>query len=305
MSDTQSCSCTVAAFTSDYERHLGGVCGMAFNSCKLHLRVVRNLLDGCFPSGDIAWGDLRFGQLAEFLTNEFRRLPNHWTQGAWLAVVRKLVRYLESQAHIPPGWACALPKRINWKQASLPRHLSPEQMRALWGACGRKTHRHVRDRALLLVFTGLALRTEEVAGLTLKDIDWRTGKVLVRSNKSRRQRTLPLAQDVGDGLIEHIRAGPQNSPQIFAPRRPPFTPQRCLDHVRNCMAQLFRRAGLPHARLHSLRHTAATNMVNRGATFKEIADVLGHRSISTTLIYAKLDMDALAKVCLPWPGGAR
>jgi integrase/recombinase XerD len=68
---------------------------------------------------------------------------------------------------------------------------------------------------------------------------------------------------------------------------------------------LFRRAGLSHARAHSLRHTAATGMVNGGASFKEIADVLGHEGLASTLIYAKLDMKAPGKVCMPWPGGAR
>lgn len=123
--------------------------------------------------------------------------------------------------------------------------------------------------------------------------------MVIRSTKTRRERTLPLAQHIGDGLIAHIRARPQSSPQIFAPRHCPFTAQRCHSHVRNCMAALFRRAGLRHTRLHSFRHTAATGMVNRGASFKEIADVLGHKSIATTLIYAKLDMNTLAKVCQP------
>jgi site-specific recombinase XerD len=71
------------------------------------------------------------------------------------------------------------------------------------------------------------------------------------------------------------------------------------------MTSLFQRAALPHARLHSLRHYAATSMVNRGATFKQVADVLGHKALATTMIYAKLDMGALSKVCLPWPGGAQ
>jgi integrase/recombinase XerD len=205
MSDSQSRDVTIMAFTLDYERYLVDVRGLASNSCKLHLHVVRGLLNVYFPSGDIHWRDLRFSQMAEFLTKEFHRLPNHWTQKAWLIVLRRLVRYLESEGHIPNGWEDALPKRINWRRASLPRYLSPEQMRALWDACRNKTHRHVRDRALLLVFTGLGLRTEEVAGLTLKDIDWEKGNLLVRSTKTRRERTLPLAQDVGDGLIEHIR----------------------------------------------------------------------------------------------------
>jgi integrase len=305
MSNSHRCDSTITAFAIDYHRYLVDVRGLAPNSCKLHLRVVGGLLHMCFPSDAIRWRDLRFSQIAEFLTKEFRRLPNHWTQRAWLMATRRLVRYLELEGHIPSGWEDALPKRVNWKRVNLPRGLSPEQIQGLWNSCQNATHRHLRDRALLLVYTKLGLRTEEVAGLTLKDIDWKDGRLLVRSSKTRRERILPLPRDVGEGLIEHLRIRPQNSPQVFAPRRPPFTGQRCLDHVRNCMAYLFRRAGIPHARLHTLRHTAATGMVNRGASFKEIADVLGHKSLSTTLIYAKLDMKALAKVSLPWPGGAR
>ena len=295
----------IRMFVADLERHLVEVRGLARNSCKLHLRVVRRLLEICFTTETIRWSDLRFEQIADFLTREFDRLPNHWTQRAWLMAVRGFIRYLEAEGCIPYGWGDALPKRISWKQASLPRYFSPDQMRALWDACGKQTHRHLRDRALLLVFTRLGLRTEEVVGLRVKDIDWERGNVMVRSTKTRRERILPLPEDVGQGLVAHLRDRPQRSPEIFAPRRPPFTSQRNYDHVRNVMASLFQRAGLGHARLHSLRHTAATGMVNQGASFKEIADVLGHKSISTTLIYAKLNMHTLAKVELPWPGGAR
>ncbi len=124
---------------------------------------------------------------------------------------------------------------------------------------------------MLLVFTRLGLRIEEVARLALKDIDWEGGEIRVCSSKTRRERMLPLPQDVGDGLIAHLRTRPQkDSPWAFVPRRPPFTEQRRHHHVRSTMADLFRRAGLRHARVHSLRHSAATGMVNRGASFKEI-----------------------------------
>ncbi|HEY3836577.1 MAG TPA: tyrosine-type recombinase/integrase [Bryobacteraceae bacterium] len=296
---------TIAAFLNQYEHYLVDVRGLARNSCRLHTRVVCTLLEACFTSGNVIWNALRFEQIAAFLTKEFRRLPNHWTQRAWLMAVRGLIRYLEAEGCIPNGWREALPKRISWKQASLPRSLSLEQTQALWDSCVRQTHRHVRDRALLLVFTNLGLRTEEVARLAVKDVDWKGGSILIRSTKTRRERILPLPDDVGRGLVQHLRVRPQQSPEIFGPRCPPFTPERNHDHVRNAMASLFRRAGIPHCRLHSLRHTAASGMVNRGATFKEIADVLGHKSVSTTMIYAKLDMDALAKVALPWPGVTR
>jgi len=306
MPRTQRCSSTTAVFAVDYERHLADFCGLAFNSRKLHLRVIRNLLAMRFPSGHIRWHELQFSDLAEFLKKEFRRLANHWTQRVWLTAVRRFVRYLSSEGHIPDGWEDALPKRVNRKRASLPRFLSQEEKQAMWNTCARKTHRHARDRAMLLVFTRLGLRIEEVARLALKDVDWEGGEIRVCSSKTRRERMLPLPQDVGDGLIAHLQARPQkDSPWLFAPRRPPFTEQRRHHHVRNTMADIFRRAGLRHARVHSLRHSAATEMVNRGASFKEIADVLGHRCLATTLIYAKLDMQALAQVCLPWPGGSQ
>lgn len=304
MPQTQGRRTTTAAFTATYEHYLTDFCGLAFNSCKMHLRVIRNLLAMRFPSGQMNWRKLRFSDVAEFLKKEFRRLPNHWTQRVWLMAVRRFVRYLASEGHIPAGWEDALPKRVNRKQASLPRFLSQEERQALWNACARKTHRHIRDRAMLLVLMRLGLRAEEVARLALEDIDWKGGQVRVCSSKTRRERLLPLPQDVGDGLIAHLRARPQkDSPWIFVPRRPPFTEPRRHRHVRQTMTDLFRRAGLQHTRVHSLRHSAATEMVNRGANFKEIADVFGHRSLGTTLIYAKLDMKALAQVCLPWPGG--
>jgi site-specific recombinase XerD len=70
------------------------------------------------------------------------------------------------------------------------------------------------------------------------------------------------------------------------------------------MIYLFQCAGIHSLGAHSLRHTLATEMVSNGATFKAVSDVLGHKSITTTLIYAKLDLKALMQVALPWPGGA-
>jgi site-specific recombinase XerD len=71
--------------------------------------------------------------------------------------------------------------------------------------------------------------------------------------------------------------------------------------------RLLARAGIKRqsSGAHLLRHTAATQMVNRGASFKEVADVLGHQQLQTTGIYAKLDLAALSEVALPWPGGAQ
>ena len=66
----------------------------------------------------------------------------------------------------------------------------------------------------------------------------------------------------------------------------------------------YRRIGLTHSRMHALRHTLACRLLDHGSSLKEVADVLRHRSLNTSLIYAKLDSRRLAAVALPWPGSA-
>jgi integrase/recombinase XerD len=95
------------------------------------------------------------------------------------------------------------------------------------------------------------------------------------------------------------------APEYLSRCKPPCTTERCYLHVLNSIRYLFGLAGITDRGSYSLRHTAATKMVNSGASFKEVADTLGHKSISTTFIYAKLDMKSLKRVALPWPGGAR
>jgi integrase len=151
----------------------------------------------------------------------------------------------------------------------------------------------------------LGLRRQEVANLTIGDIDWRSGLLHIRRTKTFQDRSLPLPDDVGQALVAHLRNCRSHPVRVFEPRQPPFTAERSCHHVANTIRALFVRAGIVGRGAHALRHTAATAMVNGGASFKEIADVLGHRSRSSTLIYAKLDLVSLSQVALPWPGGGR
>ena len=126
----------------------------------------------------------------------------------------------------------------------------------------------------------------------------------IRSAKTYRDRILPLPQDVGQAMAAYLKVQGRRLTHVFEPRRPPLTEQRRRTHVGNSMRYLFASVGITNRGLHSLRHTAATAMVNGGASFKDVSDVLGHKSITTTLIYAKLDLKSLMEVALPWPGGA-
>ena len=240
------------------------------------------------------------------MTGEFRRLHNRETQRAWLMVLRSLLRYLADEGYISGGWDVALPSIANSQHAQLPRGLTEDQVRALWTVSEGSRPRDLRNRALLLLFLRLGLRSEEVAALLPSDIDWKNGCIKIRSAKTYRERTLPLPQDVGDALVEYLRSLRNRPRRLFDPtRKPPIPEQRYEVYVKNCMYYLFLCAGIRNRGPHALRHTLATDMVNSGATFKAVSDVLGHKSITTTLIYAKLDLKALMQVALPWPGGVR
>jgi len=297
--------CSISDFCSQYGNYLFRVRGLSASTRKLHRHVVCRFLTFRFPDERMIVSDLRFTDLVDFLKEEFARLSSRETQRTWLTILRSVLRYLSETGKIPKGWEGALPKVANHSYARLPKNLSQEQVKALRTACRGEKPRHFRNRALLLLFLRLGLRLQEVAGLVPSDIDWKQGILKVRCTKTHSDRILPLPQDVGRALIAHLRQCRTHPERIFEPLRPPFTAERSYTHVLNSIRYVFGLAGINDRGAHSLRHTAATEMVNAGASFKDVADVLGHKSITTTFIYAKLDMKSLMRVALPWPGGAR
>lgn len=162
---------------------------------------------------------------------------------------------------------------------------------------------------MLLLLSRLGLRAKEIVGMQLNDIDWINGSLLVRSTKTHCQRALPLARDVGEALVDYLQHGRPTtaSRTVFLTHRAPFLPLKGASAVTSAVKRLLAKAGIERrsSGAHLFRHTAATQMVNRGASFKEVADVLGHQKLQTTTIYAKLDLAALSEVALPWPGGAQ
>ena len=167
----------------------------------------------------------------------------------------------------------------------------------------------LRNRAMLLLLARLGLRAQDVITLCLDDIDWANGRLDLRPGKTRRARSLPLPQDVGQAVVAYLRGGRPRSAsrQVFLRCRPPFQPLT-NSAIWWVVRQAFQQAGLvirPGIASHLFRHTAASQMLNQGASFKEVADVLGHHSLQTTGIYAKLELEALAAVALPWGGATQ
>jgi integrase len=153
----------------------------------------------------------------------------------------------------------------------------------------------------------LGLRVSEVVALQLDDLHWRDGTVRIGAGKSRRADVLPLPVLTGRAIAAYLRRARRPSPSraVFVRDRAPLDAPVTSEIVRHAMRLAFVRAGLAdrYRGTHILRRTAATQLRVAGASLKQIADILRHRSLDTTTIYTKLDRHQLATVAAPWPGG--
>ncbi len=223
--------------------------------------------------------------------------------------MRAFLRYMARAGLLPAHLEFAIPSIRQWKHAALPPALSAEELGKVLAAPGDHTAKSLRNRAIILLLARLGLRAGEVLRLHLEDIDWRQAKLLVRAGKNHRERVLPLPQDAGEALAAYVKDGRLSTGRraIFLNLCYPHRPLRSSQTMWAIATQALRAAGVSTARpgAHVFRHTVATQMVCGGATFKSVSDVLGHRTLAVTGVYAKLDLASLAKVALPWPGGAQ
>ncbi|MDK1292892.1 MAG: tyrosine-type recombinase/integrase, partial [Actinomycetota bacterium] len=188
--------------------------------------------------------------------------------------------------------------------SSPPRPVSPEVVARLVASCDRRSVMGRRDYAILLLLVRLGLRGGEIAGLEVDDFDWRAGVIVVRG-KGRRRDRLPLPADVGQAVAAYLwRGRPRvEDRRLFLRCCAPIRGFAGSSAVGAVMARACQAAGVPFVSPHRLRHTLATEMLRAGASLGEIGQVLRHRHISTTALYAAVDHTRLATLARPWPGG--
>jgi integrase/recombinase XerD len=216
--------------------------------------------------------------------------------------LRALLRFLYLRRHTPLPLAAAVPA-VAARHAGPSRTLSAGQVTRLLASCDRRTAIGRRDYAILTVLARLGLRAGEVAALTLEDIDWRAGELVVAGKGGRRDR-LPLPVDVGQALAAYLQRGRRRGEcrHVFLHARAPYCAMNAST-VSHVVMRACQRAGLPELRAHRLRHGAATAMQRAGAGLVEIGQVLRHRHTTTTTIYTRTDPSALIELALPWPTG--
>jgi site-specific recombinase XerD len=199
----------------------------------------------------------------------------------------------------------AIPVLAHWRLSSLPRYLPADEVERVIASCDLTLAVGKRDRAILLLLARLGLRAGDIVQLRLRDIEWKQAWIHV-SGKGRSETRLPLTQKVGDALVTYLTSGrpPTDTDTVFVRSRAPFRAFASHCAVSAIVDRALARAGVTRpsrGAAHLLRHSVATSMLRHGASLQDVAALLRHRSVTTTEIYAKVDVTALRRIAQPWP----
>jgi integrase/recombinase XerD len=294
----------VEALVQDYRRWLVEERGLAEATVERYVKLARLFLTQRSTGSVRFIENLTGTDIVAFLLQESERLSVGSVKGR-VAELRSLLTFLYLHGLTPRPLATVVPPVAGWRDTRVPKGISAADVQLLLGSCDRSDRIGVRDFAILMLVARLGLRSAEVARLELGDIDWRAGQVIVRG-KASRQEGMPLPVDVGKALTAYLSQArpPTRIRQVFLAAKAPMRPIP-PGLVSDVTHRACDRAGLPRIGAHRLRHSLATEMLRRGATIVQVSQVLRHRDLATTAIYAKVDDSALRAVARPWPGAQR
>ncbi|WP_186313769.1 tyrosine-type recombinase/integrase [Kocuria marina] len=222
-----------------------------------------------------------------------------------LVMLRSFLGFCHRTGRIDTDFSAVVPHAAGWRLSSIPDPVPEGTIQAVLDSLDERSPKGLRDRAVLLLLTGLGLRSGEIAGLRLSDIGWRAGTLRV-TGKGDRVDELPLPEEVGRALEEYVlhgRGGRIDSDRVFMTMFEPLRPLTA-DGVAKIVRMACARAGVTEFGPHRLRHTFATGTLAAGATLQEVQALLRHAQLRTTAIYTKVDRARLTQLAPTWPAAA-
>jgi site-specific recombinase XerD len=281
-----------------FDDHLNHARGLVPKTRSMHIRIVGRLLNKQFADRPVDISTIKPDDVRQFFARQSELYSTPGGLGSLASALRVYLRYRASRGDQVHGLIGVVCHPANWQLASLPKTLSNAEVARLIGSLGQAVPSGRRGDAIVRCALDLGLRS--------CDIDWQAGTITLRKTKNHREDVLPLPATTGQAIAQYLQfERPQTTNRaVFVRHLTPRGQSISSDVVQKTIRQAYARAGLPYTRAHLLRHTMASRLLAGGSSLKEVADVLRHRSLGTTLIYAKLDSRNLVTVALGWPGSA-
>ncbi|MHB1552075.1 MAG: site-specific integrase [Vulcanimicrobiaceae bacterium] len=287
-----------------FDDHMRDVWGLAETTRRQRDRIVGDFLRTHFGDQPVIVSKIATASVRRFV------LGKHGRSAGSIRVIGGAIgcylRFRSMSGDQVGDLVAAIPSAAQWRLASLPEVLTDAELDELLQSFNQSFPSHRRAYAMVRCLVDLGLRCSEVVKLRLEDIDWGDGTITLVGTKSRRADVLPLPAATGSALAAYLREErPRTSSRaMFVRHVAPYDEPIGIGVVRGAVMAAYRRCGWTRTRVHILRHSMASRLLRTGAPMKDIADVLRHRSLDTSAIYAKVDLSRLAAVALPWPGSA-
>jgi integrase/recombinase XerD len=286
---------------ASFERYLLVERGLTAATVRGYLLHARRFLGDLGSGGELA--GLSASDVTDAVMRKARSGVSVSAVQLFVCALRAFLRFCFIEGLLENDLAQAALSIASRRLLSLPKGISRKDGAALLAACDRRSALGRRDYALIIVLLRLGLRRGEAARLGLDDIDWRAGELVVRGKGGREDR-LPLSADVGEAIASYLHRGRPRSDrrELFLQAKAPYEPI-APETVGSAVQRACRRAGIGELGAHRLRHTMACEMVKAEVPLGLIGQVLRHRNLQSTAIYARVDIDQLRRLAQPWPQG--
>jgi site-specific recombinase XerD len=286
----------------DYEQYCKDRLHLQPSTLRLRTTELTIFLDFLHSRKARTLGEIQAADLSEFVSSLDHLQPK--TVARALSDVRSFLQFLTMRGILRKDLSADLPTIRVPKDATIPSVWDHELIVRLLGAVDRSSAKGKRDYAILLLACRLGLRAGDIRTLKLEDLRWENSTIEITQAKTGTPLSLPLTNEVGEALIDYLKSGrPQTTHrEVFLKVKPPFDPftgnnlYHIVTYWRLLSGIIFRSS--QKRGIHSLRHTLATRLLEKGTPFTTIAEILGHTSLESTRIYAKADVEALRGVAL-------
>lgn len=280
--------------------------GLAPSTIENYAGYIRRFLTSIFSANEPRLAAISASQVTDYIRRNAPRDRTFSQAKNIVTSLRSFFRFARYRDYIQTGLAAVVPSVAGWSMASIPRAMPADSVRRLLDESKTwRTPAGLRNRAILLLLARLGLRAREIVRLELDDIDWSQGWLKVRG-KGREERPLPMPHDVGEAIASYLKDGRPASRcrRVFLRSRAPFDGLKTHSDISQVVHRAIDRAGIEVkvTGSHQLRHALAVDMLRQGISLTEIGQMLRHRSPEATRRYAKVDLDGLREVALPWPG---
>lgn len=287
----------------DYEQYCKERCHHRSSTLQERVREIAIFLDFLGSRDVNRLSQLQATDLSAFVTSRQRLRAK--TISRIVSDLRMFLRFLTARGIIRQDLRHALPRIRTPRYATVPPVWDQALLKRLLKAVDRSSPMGKRDYAMFLLACRLGLRPGDIRSLTLDSLDWDAAVLEITQSKTSRSLRLPLTDEVGEALVDYLRHGrpPSHHREVFLHLQAPFAPFRYGSHISDRLKFWRQQAGIRfHTEqrhgLHSLRHTLATQLLQQDTAFPVIADILGHATTTSTLIYAKADVEALRRAAL-------